>query len=321
VSSAVSSQDARRSRPVLRSIAGLAVLAVGAGAVFETLAARGDSVHYPAPGRLVKVADHGLHLNCLGSGGPTVVFEAGLGESSPTWSLVQPEVAANTRVCAYDRAGYGWSEPGQNPKSPVRQAEELRDLLAAAGEQGPYVLVAHSLGANITRLFVDRYPEQVAGAVLVDPTDVDAVVQAGRPVLPIAQFRLTSLLARVGLVRLFGRSLVPWMVGTDPPSAVVEAAPVLYSPRSLSTAADELAVSVEGARAVAQVTAPGAWGSLALVVITAGVGGAGHGEDLAALSSAGVHRVADASGHYVQYERPEIVIEAIRDVVDDARAE
>jgi pimeloyl-ACP methyl ester carboxylesterase len=311
-----------RRRPVLRAVGGVAALAVAAGAAYEALAARGDPDRYLAPGRLVNVGDHRLHLYCLGSGSPTVVMEAGLGEQSLTWSLVQPEVATAARVCTYDRAGYGWSEAGPVPRTPGREATELHELLAAAEERGPYVLVAHSIGAIESRLFLDRYPEEVAGMVLVEPTDPEAVISAGTPVLPIAQYRLFSVLGTLGLVRLFGRSLVPWMVGTEPPDPVMDNAAVVYGPRSLATAAEELRASVEGARDVSAATAPGAWGSLPIVVITAGSDGDPElGEEVAALSEASRHIVADGSGHYVQYERPQVVVDAIVDVVERARTE
>ncbi|MGH2572232.1 MAG: alpha/beta fold hydrolase [Actinomycetota bacterium] len=307
-------------RLVLRALAGLVAATVVAGAVYEALAARGDPERYPSPGRLVAVGDNRLHLRCHGTGEPTVVLEAGLGEASPTWSLVQRELAAAARACAYDRAGYGWSEPGPSPRTPVREAAELHDLLEAAGECGPYLLVAHSIGANVTRLFVDRYREEVAGVVLVEPTDEGAVVRVGRPFAPIAQYRAFSLLARLGAVRLFGRSLVPWMVGTEPPPEVLAAAPVVYGAHSLDTAAEELEASVEGARAVTDVSQPGAWGDLPLVVVTAEEGGDPRfGERVAALSRVGRHVVAEGSGHYVQYDRPQLIVDAILEVVEQVR--
>lgn len=307
-------------RPVLLGLAALVAGAVAAGAAYEWLAGMNDGTRYPAPGRLVAVGGHRVHLHCVGSGSPTVVMEAGLGEQSLTWSLVQPEVAGATRACSYDRGGYGWSEPGPEPRSPGREAVELHDLLSAAAEDGPYVLVAHSLGANVTRLYVDRYREEVAGVVLVEPTDEGSVVRVGTPRFPIAQYRLFSLLERLGLVRLFGSSLVPAMVGTDPPDPVMERLPLVYDATSLETSAAELRASVDGARAVAAVTTPSVWGDLPLVVITAAEGGdASFGERLADLSTAGIHMTAEGSGHYVQYERPDLVIGTILDVIDEAR--
>jgi pimeloyl-ACP methyl ester carboxylesterase len=307
-------------RPGVRALAGLAAVAVVGGAVYEAVAARGDTDRYPAPGRLVNVGAEHLHLHCLGSGSPTVVMEAGLGESSLTWSLVQPEIAATTRVCSYDRAGYGWSELGPLPRSAGREAAELHELLATAVEGGPYVLVAHSLGANVARLFLGRFPEEVAGMVMVEPTDPETVIAAGTPFVPIAQYRLSSILGWLGVVRLFGESLIPLSIGTDPPDAVIENAAVVYGPQSLSTAVEELRASVDDARDVMAVTTAGAWGSLPVVVVIAGSGGdPAFGQELAALSDAGRHLVAQASGHYVQYDQPQIVVDAVLDVVASAR--
>jgi pimeloyl-ACP methyl ester carboxylesterase len=307
-------------RPVVRVLVGLAAVAVVSGGAYEAVGARSDPDRYPAPGRLVSVGAERFHLHCLGSGGPTVVMEAGLGESSLTWSLVQPEIAATTRVCSYDRAGYGWSELGPLPRTAGREAAELNELLATAGESGPYVLVAHSLGANVTRLFLGRFPDEVVGVVLVEPTDPEAVIAVGTPFIPIAQYRLSSILGRLGVVRLFGESLVPLSVGTDPPDSVIENAAVVYGPQSLSTAVEELRTSVDDARDVVAGTTPGAWDSLPLGVVIAGSGGdPAFGRKLAALSDAGALLVAQASGHYVQYDQPQIVVDAVLEVVASAR--
>ena len=299
--------------PVRWTIAGLVTVALAGGAVFEGLASRSDTERYPPPGRLLTIGGHRSHLDCTGSGEPTVVMEAGLGESSLTWSLVQPRLATS-RVCSYDRAGYGWSDPGPLPRFPGREAAELHRLLQVAGERPPFVLVAHSLGANVTRLFVDRYRDDVAGVVLVEPSDEVAIVYAGTPYVPIFQFGLFSFLGRVGVVRLFGSSLIPALA--QPTPAAMERLPLMYGPRTMDTAAAELRVSVHGARSVEAVTSPGAWGSLPLIVVIAGTGGdPAEGKRLAALSTIGETIVAQESGHYVQVDRPEVVLASIRRVL------
>ena len=130
----------------------VAILAV-CGATYEAIAGVGDATAYPAPGRLVDVGGYKLHLDCQGTGSPTVVLDAGLGGSSLDWTLVQPELATTTRVCTYDRAGMGWSDAGPMPRSPSHIAEELHVLLTNAGVAGPYVLVGHSLGGKNIRIF------------------------------------------------------------------------------------------------------------------------------------------------------------------------
>jgi pimeloyl-ACP methyl ester carboxylesterase len=121
------------------------------------------------PGRLVDIGTHRLHLHCAGEGAPTVIFDAALGASSLSWSLVHPQVARVTRACTYDRAGFGWSEAGPLPRTAGRIADELHQLLQRGAVPGPYVLVGHSYGGLVIRLFASRHPEEVAGLVLIEP--------------------------------------------------------------------------------------------------------------------------------------------------------
>src|SRR4051812_11989969 len=121
------------------------------------------------PGRFVSVGTHHLHLHCLGAGSPPVVFDAALGGSSLSWTRVQPAVAAFTTACAYDRAGFGWSDAGPLPPTAGRIAAELHELLTAAGIEPPYVLVGHSFGGLTIRAYASSHPANVAGLVFVDP--------------------------------------------------------------------------------------------------------------------------------------------------------
>ncbi len=123
----------------------------------------------PAPGRLVDIGGMRLHLSCAGEGGPTVVLEAALGASSISWSLVQPGLARLTRVCSYDRAGFGWSDRGPMPRTARRIAWELHTLLERARVPAPYLLVGHSFGGIVARVFARDYRDTVAGVVFVDP--------------------------------------------------------------------------------------------------------------------------------------------------------
>ncbi len=150
------------------------VVLILAGAVYESSAEAADARAYPPPGRMVDVGGYRLHINCTGEGSPTVVIEAGWGDSSASWGWVQPEVAKTTRVCTYDRAGMGWSEASPEPRTAREFAKELHTLLANANEPGPYVLVGHSLGGYTVRVYAHDYPEEVAGLVLVDPQNLSA---------------------------------------------------------------------------------------------------------------------------------------------------
>ena len=128
---------------------------------------------YPAPGQLIDVGGYRIHLDCTGKGNPTVVMASGLGDYSFDWSLVQPLVARSSRVCTYDRAGYAWSEPDPKPRSLQRAVDELHTVLHNARIGGPYILVGHSWGGLIVRVFASVYAEETAGMVLVDSSHED----------------------------------------------------------------------------------------------------------------------------------------------------
>lgn len=135
-----------------------------------------DAPASAAPGRLVDVGGYRLHLNCTGKNGPTVVLIAGGGDFSFDWGLVQPDVARFTRVCSYDRAGSAWSDPGPTPSTMRQEVYELHTLLLAAGIKGQYVLVGHSIGGLIARVYAEQYPKEIVGMVLVDSTHEDTTL-------------------------------------------------------------------------------------------------------------------------------------------------
>jgi len=180
-----------------------ALCAVGGG--YETVQASDRRTH-PAPGQLIDVGGHRLHLQCAGSGSPTVILESGLGEGGAYWGSISSAVARDTRVCVYDRAGRGWSEPARVPQDGFAVARDLHVLLERAHVEGPFVLVGHSSGAQYVRIFAGRYPEQVAGMILLDGQPAEAF--EGLPIYPIfyAGLRRVSAvlpsLARLGVGRL-----------------------------------------------------------------------------------------------------------------------
>ncbi|GIH93344.1 alpha/beta fold hydrolase [Planobispora siamensis] len=306
---------AGRAAAVLLALAGIAYGA-------ETVAGAGDGTRHPAPGRLVDVGGHRLHLHCEGprSGGPTVLLEAGWGESSANWSQVRSALAARSiRACAYDRAGYAWSEPGPGPRDAARAAAELNTLLERSGETGPFVLAAHSYGGNVARLLAGRHPGRVAGMVLVDVTDAsgrsDAATEQAVPLM-IGQMRLYGLAARLGLVRVAGDRLLPR--GT--PAMGREHAAVVYGPGTMAAAVREAEASTAGIRQVRAAERPGAWGDMPVVVIAAGSAGpAGVHEALAGLSARGRYVRAATGEHYVHLAQPHLVIDAVAGVVAAAR--
>jgi len=130
----------------------------------------------PPLGKLVDIGGYRLHLNCTGKGKQTVVLSAGAGDFSFVWSLVQVKVSGFARVCSYDRAGSAWSDPGPVPRTMRQEAYEMRSALHAAKERGPYILVGHSLGGLVMRVFAERYPDETAALVLVDATSPDTTL-------------------------------------------------------------------------------------------------------------------------------------------------
>jgi hypothetical protein len=159
-------------RGLVWMIAGVLALAV-IGAVYQAVATEIDQRAYPPPGEMVDIGGHRLHIDCVGQGSPTVILESGLGNMSADWANVQPEVAKTTRVCTYDRAGTGWSEPGPEPRDPQQIARELHTLLGNARIDGPYVLVGQSFGGLFVRMYAARFPQEVEGMVLVDASHPD----------------------------------------------------------------------------------------------------------------------------------------------------
>lgn len=154
-------------RGVVGSIIVVLLLAI-AGTVYQTAANEADLRNFPPPGNLIDIGGFKLHIYCIGEGSPTVVLEAMSNGASPYWGWIQPEVAKEAKVCAYDRAGFGWSEPDPEPQSLARTARNLHTLLVNANIDGPYILVGHSIGGIYVRQFAADYPDEVKGMVLID---------------------------------------------------------------------------------------------------------------------------------------------------------
>lgn len=320
----------------------------GLGAAYQAVrVARDLRDHVPA-GALVEVGGRRRYISVAGEarpGRPTVVLDAGLGHVAAVWGLVQPGVAAFARVCAYDRAGYGWSDPGPAPRSSQRIVRELRALLAAAGVVPPYVLVGHSFGGLNMSLYAERHPEEVAGLVLVDALPKNIAIQDPANFRFFLSwnrlhYRLLEGLTRLGLVRLYlhlrGTGAGPSWVAKLPPGLRAGAVAELLR-RTYATAADETAAMhplMERARTPA---AADAFPDIPLVVLAHGLPDlftrrmsprdVAQAErvwramqaELAALSPQGRLVVAEGAGHKIHLDRPDLVVEAIRAVLVDAR--
>ena len=283
------------------------------------------------PGRLVDVGGFMMHIYCTGEGSPTVVLDAGLGELSLSWAQVQEQLSQHTRVCSYDRAGMGWSEEGPKPRTYMRIADELHTLLHAGDEQGPYVLVGHSAGAHTVRFFVQKYPSEVTGIVLEDAGYEGILLNREATVIAEQIQRGYASYAHLGFWRyILSLNLVTTLaqeIGvplSSIPPEVINNIEVGYSPKSIHTTADELAAIYETALALNATKVPGAWGDKPAIVLSADneiahmAGLPQHHQELASLSTRGEH-ILVPSGHAIHYEHPEIVVEAILDVINIVR--
>jgi len=163
-------------RSLIRLTVFILVLGI-AGTVYQTAAAESDQRKFPPPGNLIDVDGFKMHIHCEGTGSPTVILESMSGGTSTYWGWIQPEVQKETRVCVYDRAGFGWSESDPQPQSLARTVRNLHTLLVNANIEGPYVMVGHSLGGVYVRQFAADYPDEVAGVMLLDETNPQQFVK------------------------------------------------------------------------------------------------------------------------------------------------
>ena len=317
----------RRGRGCLRWLGTGVVFVLGlmlVGAMYESTAEARDVQAYPPPGPLVDVGGYRLHINCVGTGSPTVVIDAGWGDWSASWSSwVQPEVAKTTRVCTYDRAGMGWSEPGPLPRTAAQFAHELHTLLHPAQIPGPYVLVGHSLGGLTVRVFVHEYAAEVAGVVLIDSMHPRQAKPSAEGTPPAAAthssgFSVLTLAARIGLVRLLAGPL--GLTSDMSPEVQHAYTAFTVTPRSFQTQQDEGTGMPES---FMQASAVKTFGDVPLIVLSRGQDPdqewQGMQADLLHLSSNSQQLIADQSGHNVQLDQPEAAVGAIVKLVEQIR--
>jgi len=305
---------------VLLGIAPFLLFAVVRGAI--ALASHQLESQYLPPGRMIRVDAHRLHLYCTGRGTPTVLIEPGMGNDWVSWRSVSPKLAEATSVCVYDRAGYGWSDPGPRPRTAAQIATELHALLTNAEIGGPYILVAHSFGGYVARIYASRFPESVSAVVLVDPSSED---ENGAPAAPLAAridgADVLSLVPPLGwqrLKRLYqGDGALP---------ASIRGLPAAYRNRALVGSSLEQLKSERNefdslSLTEAQVRAAPFPRNLRLTVLTALRGmSPAHREQqekLARLSNLGKQVLAENSGHAIQLDQPELILDAVRELNDN----
>jgi pimeloyl-ACP methyl ester carboxylesterase len=281
---------------VLTPVIAVLVLA-SIGATYGNIARTADQHTFPAPGKLYDVGGHRLHLDCRGEGSPTVVLSNGLGGTSAKWARITAPVAATSRVCAYDRAGQGWSEEAASPRDGVQSAADLHLLLAEAGEHGPYVLVGHSTGGTFAMTYAARYPDQVAGLVLLDSSSPEQFTRM--PAFP-GQY---ELLMRRGLALLptLSRLGLGYLIpGTShlPAADATRVNAMTAAPQAYRSQRDEISVLP---KVFAQAQALTTFGDRPLAVLTASASSTGTDgwvsaqNELAALSAHSVHRTVDST--------------------------
>ncbi len=328
----------RKSRSSLWLKRGLLVLIIlifalpTTGILYESVMAAGDAARYPAPGQMMVVEGHQMHLNCVGAGSPTVVLESGFSSTSLDWGLVQPEIAQFTRVCAYDRAGLGWSEVGPEPRTPRHVATELHTLLQNVDIEAPYVLVGQSIGGKYIRIYADLYPGEVSGMVMVDARHEIMEPPARTPEENLraqqdyrASLGLYTTLGKIGVARAFGSWLLPALnpayKALSPETRTLIA---IFGGRQ-STIDTMVAESAGETANDDQLRAANLPANMPLVVLAADSSLKAEPkwlqaqQQLAALTHNSRLQEVTNADHFIQLTQPAVVIEAVRDVVESAR--
>jgi len=338
----VSTSPGRWVKRMAIGLASLVALALLSGASYEQVMRRRAQRAYPVPGRLVDVGDgRRIQIDCRGTGSPTVVLEAGLDNlGSSSWAAVQDSIAATTRVCAYSRAGIMWSDASDAPFDVASVARDLHAALAAAGEPAPWVMVGHSIGGPYVMSFTHAYPSEVKGLVFVDASHPEQFERffaiAGKSLAPPPGiFELGAALAWTGLVRLLPTESAPLTWPAETRHVAPEFLPI--SIRSVARETEAVPATLAAAGAFREL------GDRPLVVLTAG-----REQPAAALESMGItreqgmrlldairtlhddqatwsrhgrHELVPDATHYLQFDRPDVVIRATREVVAAVRAQ
>ena len=324
---------------------GIICFAMLAGAVYQFQKTTADLTAFPPPGRMISVNGVNLHLFCMGSGFPTLILEAGLGESSLSWYSVQSKLAQNMRVCSYDRPGLGWSQLINAPIQVEDVAKNLHTLLNNAGISPPYVLVGHSRGGIYVRAFYRQFPAETRGIVLVDSSHEQSPMHqyphaAWDYWKQAMQIAIAEPLSRVGLVRLMGVADADRRPSPLPAEALAAKTAVQNRTDTARAVVNEIAVMRQGLSATTP--PPTNLGNPPLLVLTSGnlvdqslvereAEKSGKNietqkalarihrteqDDLAALSSNSRHIIVKNSGHFIMQDRAEEFVSSVSEFVN-----
>lgn len=312
---------------VVRALLILLMILAFAGFLYQNVSEARDRRFNAMEGRLIDVSGRKMHIDCTGEGSPTVVLDSGLGDTYISWRKVQPPIAKFTRVCSYDREGLGYSDSSSQPRTSRVIAEELHGLLQAAQIAPPYVLVGHSMGGFDVRLYASLYRSEVAGMVLVDSSHPD---QENR--LPPEVRKMEGGWRREAELLEYAMPIgVPRLLGFCDEEPIVRAADCNFN-SARETVAEIKALHESASETAA--TPP--LGDIPLAVLS-------HDpdkpsaelpadlakptnevwekmqEDLARLSTRATQTIARNSAHYIQIDRPDVVVDAVNRVVTQAR--
>jgi pimeloyl-ACP methyl ester carboxylesterase len=309
----------------------LIALLAAAGVLYENISEARDRRFNPMSGKLVDADGRKMHIDCSGDASPanpTVILDSGLGDSYISWRKVQPQIAKFARVCSYDRAGIGYSEPSAQPRTSQVIAEELHALLHAAGIAPPYILVGHSMGGFNVRLYANLYRNEVAGMVLVDASHPD---QENRFPSKLKDME-GSWMREAEFLEYTTPFGIPRLLGMCDDSAEQRAAECNFD-----SAREDVEELQSFSQSAAQTAASEPLGDIPLAVLShdpdkpltdlpADLAKPTNDawekmqEELAKLSTRGTQTIAKNSAHYIQLDRPDVVIAAVRAIVDQARA-
>ncbi len=336
---------------ILLIVVSIGIGLIAAGAIYQAMGMAADRRRYQPPGRMVDIGGRGLHLFESGKG-PAVVFEAGISATCLNWTEVRLQVERFARACVYDRAGLGWSDAWSDSRSPRTTSaivDDLRALLAAAGVPSPYILVGHSFGGLVVRAYAAKYPDEVAGLVLVDPLAARewlnvSPANARMLRLGVRLSRRGAVLARIGVVRGTlailiaggrpvpkliaklssgrGESVISRIVGEVqkmPPDTWPMVRAHWCSPKSFLAMAAYLESLPASAEEAAAIEAPEMIPVTVLSAANSTPEQLAERETLARRSPHGQHIVAQKSGHWIQLDQPELVVEAIREITDSIK--